>query len=203
VVGEVLDTVLRLLHPMVPFVTEALWTALTNGESVVIAPWPAADPALRDEAAEAELRAVQDVITEVRRFRSDQGLRPGQRVPARLSGVDGAGLGSHEPAIRSLARLEPAPAEFSTTASLSVRGVTIELDLSGAIDHAAERARLAKDLATAEKEAVAARAKLGNPEFVSKAPEPVVAKMRGRLADAEAEIARLSAQIDSLPAAPA
>jgi valyl-tRNA synthetase len=206
VLGEVLDTLLRLLHPMIPFVTEALWTALTGGESVVIAPWPAADPALRDEAAEAEVRAVQDIVTEVRRFRSDQGVRPGQRVPARLSGLagpgpSGPGLVGQELAIRTLTRLEAATADFSTTASLSVRGVTIEVDLSGAIDVAAERARLAKDLATAEKEAALAAAKLGNPEFVAKAPAPVVAKMRGRLDDARAEIARLADQLDALPPA--
>jgi valyl-tRNA synthetase len=199
VLGEVLDTVLRLLHPMIPFVTEALWTALTGGESVVIAPWPTADPALRDAAAEAEVRGVQDVITEVRRFRSDQGVRPGQRVPARLSGLDGAGLARHEPAIRTLARLEPAGSGFTPTASLSVRAAVIEVDLSSAIDVSAERARLAKDLAAAEKEVAAATAKVGNPEFVARAPEPVVAKVRARLADAQTEIARLTAQLEALP----
>ncbi len=203
VLGEVLDTLLRLLHPMIPFVTEALWTALTGGESIVVAAWPVADPARLDAAAEADVRAVQDVVTEVRRFRSDQGVRPGQRVPARLSGLDSARLAGHETAIRTLARLEPAPGGFVTTASLSVRAVTIEVDLSGAIDLAAERARLAKDLATAEKDAAVARAKLGNADFVARAPEPVVAKMRGRLADAEAELARLAAQLDALPPGPA
>ncbi|MEN3356564.1 MAG: valyl-tRNA synthetase, partial [Mycobacteriales bacterium] len=203
VLGEVLDTLLRLLHPVIPFVTEALWTALTGRESVVVAPWPTADPAWHDAPAEAEVRAVQDVVTEVRRFRSDQGVRPGQRVPARLSGLDGAGLAGQETAIRTLARLEPPEGGFATTASLSVRAITIEVDLSGAIDVTAERARLTKDRAAAEKDAALARAKLGNADFVAKAPEPVVAKMRGRLADAEAEIVRLSAQLDALPGAPA
>jgi valyl-tRNA synthetase len=166
---------------------------------VVVAPWPAADPARRDEAAEAEVRAVQDVITEVRRFRSDQGVRPGQRVPARLAGLAEPGLAGQESTIRTLARLDPAEAGFTATASLSVRGVTIEVDLSGAIDVPAERARLAKDLAAAEKDASVAQAKLGNPDFVAKAPAPVVAKMEARLADARAEIARLAAQLAALP----
>ena len=87
--GHALDTVLRLLHPVVPFVTEALWTALTGGESLVVASWPQADRARRDPAAEAEVAALQDVVTEVRRFRSEQGLRPAQRVAARLGGLDG------------------------------------------------------------------------------------------------------------------
>jgi valyl-tRNA synthetase len=202
VLGEVLDTLLRLLHPMVPFVTEALWTALTGGESLVVADWPV--PAARaDAAAEAQVRALQDVLTEVRRFRSDQGVRPGLRLPARLSGVDGAdpaGLAEHEPAVRALGRLELPGDGFAPTASLSVRGVTVEVDLSGAIDVAAERARLARDLATAEKDAAAASAKLGNPDFLAKAPEPVVAKVRAKLADAQAEIARVGRQLDGLPA---
>jgi valyl-tRNA synthetase len=199
VLGHVLDALLRLLHPMIPFVTEALWTALTGGESVVVAPWPAAGPARRDEAAEAEVAAVADVVTEVRRFRSDQGLRPAQRVPAALGGLDAAGLAGHEPAIRALARLDQAGGGFAPTAAVAVRGVSVELDLSGAIDVAAERARLGKDLAAARKEAAAASAKLGNADFVARAPEPVVTKVRTRLAAAEADIARITVQLDALP----
>src|SRR6478609_5744278 len=84
VLGEVLDVTLKLLHPIVPFVTETLWTTLTGGESVVIADWPK-DSGFRDKAAEQEIETLQSVITEVRRFRADQGLQPGQRVPARLT----------------------------------------------------------------------------------------------------------------------
>ena len=82
VLGEVLDTLLRLLHPFVPFVTETLWTSLTGGESVVIAPWPTAEQTRIDRAAEAEVAGVQAVVTEVRRFRADQGVKPSARVPA-------------------------------------------------------------------------------------------------------------------------
>src|SRR5690606_32292170 len=105
VLGYVLDQLLKLLHPLIPFVTEELWTALTGGESVVIAPWPVAEPARLDEAAEAEVAALQRVVTEVRRFRADQGLRPSQRVSARLTGLADTGLAGHEPLIRSLVRL--------------------------------------------------------------------------------------------------
>jgi len=199
VLGHVLDTLLRLLHPMIPFVTEALWIALTGGESVVVAPWPQADPARRDAAAEAEVTALRDVVTEIRRFRSEQGVRPARRVPARLSSLDGAGLAGQETAIRTLTRLETVAEEFVPTASLSVHGVVVEFDLSGAIDVAAERARLTKDLGAARKEAAAASAKLANADFLAKAPEPVVEKVRGRLAAAESAIARLAAQLDALP----
>ncbi len=200
VLGHVLDVLLRLLHPMIPFVTEELWTALTGGESVVVADWPVADPALRDEAAEREIAAVRDVVTEIRRFRSDQGLRPAQKVPASLGGLDAVGLAWHEPAIRSLTRLDQPGAGFQSTGSLAVRGVTAQLDLSGAIDVAAERSRLSKALGAAREEVAAASAKLDNAAFVAKAPEAVVAKVRGRLAGAEVEIARIAAQLDALPA---
>ncbi|GAA1795882.1 valine--tRNA ligase [Planosporangium flavigriseum] len=204
VLGHVLDQLLRLLHPVLPFVTEELWQALTapasqpaGVHSIVVAAWPAADPAYVDEAAEAELAALQRVVTEVRRFRSDQGLKPGQRVNARLAGLNG--LAGHEPLIRSLARLDAPGDAFAATATLQVGGgVVVELDTRGSIDVAAERARLEKDRAAAEKEAAQCRAKLDNPAFVGKAPEQVVGKIRGRLAAAEAELERLSRQLDTL-----
>ncbi|MGV9315345.1 valine--tRNA ligase [Streptomyces sp. NPDC003691] len=199
VLGEVLDVSLRLLHPVMPFVTEALWTTLTGRESVVVADWPA-DSGFRDEAAEREIELVQRVVTEVRRFRSDQGLQPGQKVPARLD-LAGTALAPHEAAIRQLLRLQAAGEDFSATATLPVAGATVALDLSGTIDVAAERKRLAKDLAAAEKEKAQAEAKLGNEAFLAKAPDQVVDKIRGRLAAAEADITRITNQLAALPAA--
>jgi valyl-tRNA synthetase len=206
VLGEVLDVTLRLLHPVVPFVTEELWTTLTGGESVVVAPWPStvfvpgadAPGGFRDTAAEREIETLQSVITEVRRFRADQGLQPGQRVPARLA-LDGTALAPHEPAIRQLLRLQPEGESFTATATLPVAGAEVALDLSGTIDVAAERKRLAKDLAAAEKEKAQATAKLGNEAFLAKAPDQVVDKIRGRLAKADEDIARLRSQLDRLP----
>nr|WP_190250662.1 valine--tRNA ligase [Dactylosporangium sucinum] len=199
VLGHVLDRLLRLLHPIMPFVTEELWTTLTGDRTVVRAAWPVADESRIDDAAEAELANLQRVVTEVRRFRADQGVKPSQRVVARLDGLAGAGLTAHEGLIRSLARLDAAGDDFAATAKLAVGvGVTVELDTRGAIDVAAERARLTKDKAAAEKEAEQCRAKLGNPAFTDKAPEPVVAKIRQRLAAAEADLARIAAQLDAL-----
>ncbi|MEU6848498.1 valine--tRNA ligase [Actinacidiphila alni] len=197
VLGEVLDVTLRLLHPVVPFVTETLWTTLTGGESLVVADWPR-DSGFRDAAAEAEIALVRQVVTEVRRFRSDQGLQPGQKVPARFDAA-GTALAPHEAAVRQLLRLQPEGDGFSATASLPVAGVTVSLDLSGTIDVAAERKRLTKDLAAAEKEKSDAGKKLGNEAFLAKAPDQVVDKIRGRLATAEAEIARIQAQLSGLP----
>ncbi|MEW2414914.1 valine--tRNA ligase [Streptomyces sp. NPDC046866] len=199
VLGEVLDVLMRLLHPVVPFVTETLWTTLTGRESIVVAEWPK-DSGFRDEAAEAEIENLQAVVTEVRRFRAEQGLQPGQKVPARLD-LSGTPLAAHEAAIRQLLRLQPEGEGFSATATLPVAGATVALDLSGTIDVAAERKRLTKDLGAAEKEKAQAEAKLGNEAFLAKAPDNVVDKIKGRLAKAEADIARIQAQLDALPAA--
>ena len=197
VLGEVFDALLRLLHPMIPFVTEALWTSLTGGDSVVVAPWPVADTSRADASAERAVASIQAVVTDVRRFRSDQGVKPSQRVPARLSG-----LSAGDAEIRSLLRLDPAGDDFAATASLTTAGgVTVELDLSAAIDVAAERARLAKDLAAARKERDVNAAKLGNEAFTGKAPDAVVVKVRDRLAAADADIARIEAALAGLPTA--
>jgi valyl-tRNA synthetase len=202
VLGHVLDQLLRLLHPVIPFVTEELWIALTGGETVVKATWPVTDKALIDDAAEEELAALQKVVTEVRRFRSDQGLKPSQRVTAALTGLGNVGIDTHEPLIRSLARLDAPGADFTATATLAVTGaITVDLDTRGTIDVAAERARLEKDRAAAEKEAAQCRAKLGNDAFVGKAPEQVVAKIKDRLTTAESDLTRIAAALSALPTA--
>ncbi|MFJ8074937.1 valine--tRNA ligase [Streptomyces sp. NPDC096176] len=204
VLGEVLDVTLRLLHP---FVTDTLWTTLTGvgspqreargEESLVVADWPT-DSGFRDDAAEREIELVQRVVTEVRRFRSDQGLQPGQKVPAKLT-LDGTALAPHEPAIRQLLRLQPEGEGFHATASLPVAGATVAIDLSGTIDVEAERKRLTKDLGAAQKEVAQATAKLGNEAFLAKAPDNVVDKIRTRLAKAEEGIARINTQLANLP----
>jgi valyl-tRNA synthetase len=198
VLGFVLDQMLRLLHPVMPFVTDELWTALTGQDSVMMAAWPTF--AGEDKAAEAEIASLMRLVTEIRRFRADQGVRPGQRVPARLAGIGATPLAAHEASIRSLLRLtDPAGADgFNVSASLAAEGVTVEIDLAGTVDVAAERARMEKDLAAARKEATQMAAKLGNSGFTDKAPADVVAKSRQRQADAEADIARLEARLASL-----
>jgi valyl-tRNA synthetase len=196
VLGLVLDNLLKLLHPLMPFVTDELWTALTGQESVMIAPWPRLT--FDDPAAEAELSAVMRLVTEVRRFRSDQGLRPSQRVAARLRGLEGSSLAGHEEPVRFLLRLSPPTDGFTPTASIEAEGVNVELDTAGTIDVAAERRRMEKDLAAAGKEADQARAKLNNPSFTAKAPAPVIDKTRHRLETAEAEIERLTERLSAL-----
>jgi len=196
VLGYVLDQMLRLLHPVMPFLTDELWTALTGADSVMVAGWPTYE--FTDAAAEAELASVQRLVTEVRRFRADQGLRPGQKVAARLAGLASSPLSGHEDAMRSLLRLSAPGDQFTASASFEVEGITVEIDLAGAVDLVAERKRLDKDLAAARKEVAQVSAKLGNADFTAKAPADVVANARGRLATAQADITRLEARLGTL-----
>jgi valyl-tRNA synthetase len=205
VLGNTLDVLLRLLHPIMPFLTEELWTALTGEASLVIAAWPR----LTEQAAGANgavadrIGALQKLVTEVRRFRADQGLRPGQWVPARLTGVAEAGLAAQRDAVRALARLDEPEGGFTPTATVEVGlaagTVRVELDTSGSIDVAAERARLVKDLAAAEKELAGTDAKLGNPRFLERAPADVVAKIRIRRETAAADVERIRGALAALP----
>jgi valyl-tRNA synthetase len=204
VLGYVLDRLLRLIHPVMPFVTDELWTHLTGGDSVMVAAWPAADAEADegprpDPAAEAEIEALMRLVTQVRRFRSDQGLRPSQPVPAVLAGLDATPLAGHEASIRSLLRLAAPGGQFAPTASVQAEGITVQLDTAAAIDVAAERRRLEKDLAAARADLAQTERKLANPSFVERAPEAVVARSRDRLAAAQAEIARLVQRIGALP----
>jgi valyl-tRNA synthetase len=197
VLGFVLDQMLKLLHPVMPFVTDELWSALTGQESVMLEAWPSYS--FEDRAAEAEVESLMRLVTEVRRFRSDQGVKSGQRVPARLAGISGSPLAAQEEPIRSLLRLTAPGDGFGVSASFEAEGITVEIDLAGTIDVAAERKRAEKDLAAARKEVAQATAKLGNESFMAKAPEAVVATTRRRLADAGADIARLEGRLAALP----
>lgn len=206
VLAAVLDTLLRLLHPVIPFVTEALWRSLTHRDSVVVADWPTPSGIALDPVAARRIADMQKLVTEVRRFRSDQGLRDRQKVPARLTGVDDADLATQVAAVASQAWLTEPGTDFAPSATVEVRlgaadkgaTVVVELDTSGTVDVAAERRRLEKDLAAAEKELAATSAKLGNEAFRAKAPEPVVAKIRDRQQLARDEVDRITARLADL-----
>ncbi|MGW6335669.1 valine--tRNA ligase [Nocardia rhamnosiphila] len=202
VLGSVLDAVLRLLHPVIPFVTESLWQALTGAESVVVAAWPQRTGTPTDTGAAQRIADVQRLVTEIRRFRSDQGLNDKQKVAARVLGLDAAGLAHLHPEVSTLGRLTEPGADFAATASVEVRlsgtTVTVEVDTSGTVDLAAERRRLEKDLAVAQKELAGTEAKLGNEAFLAKAPEPVVDKIRARREVAAAEVERIGARLAEL-----
>jgi valyl-tRNA synthetase len=155
----------------------------------------------RDPVAEAEIGSLMRLVTQLRRFRADQGLAPGQRVPAALRGIEDTPLAGHETSLRTLLRLTDPPERFAPTASVQAEGVTVELDTASVIDIGAERRRLEKDLAAATDEVERTRRKLANPGFTGKAPAAVVDRTRQRLATAEAEIEVLEARLAALPPA--
>ncbi|PBC38688.1 valine--tRNA ligase [Rhodococcus sp. ACS1] len=205
VLGNVLDALLRLLHPVIPFVTETLWKALTGSESVVVAQWPQAAEDAADVVAAQRVEDMQRLVTEVRRFRSDQGLKPSQRVPARISGIAEADLNTQLAAVTSLARLTDPEDGFAASASVEVRlskaTVTVDLDTSGNVDLGAEKARLEKDLAASQKELAGTTAKLSNEAFLAKAPDAVKDKIRTRQQIATEEIERITKRLKELEGA--
>ena len=205
VLGRVLDVVLRLLHPTMPFVTEVLWKALTGGETIVVAPWPTQEDtnggAEKDEVAARRIADADKLITELRRFRSDQGVKPSQKVPGRLD-FAACDLVPLEAMIRNLANTTEPEDGFAPSASIEVRltqaTVEVALDTSGTVDVEAERKRLTKDLGKAEKELEQTGKKLANEAFLSKAPDTVVEKIRTRQQVAQEEVERITARLEAL-----
>ncbi len=194
VLGHVLDTLFRLLHPVMPFITETLWTTLTGGETLVTASWPSADTSHINKKSEALVGEFQKIITEVRRFRNDQGVKPSQKIPGRI--IAPADVTAYSTAMAFLLKLELT--EFTPSASVEIGSMKVELDLSGTIDVAAERARLEKDLITAQKDMKTAEVKLSNEGFMAKAPANVVAEIKERMAATSADIERITAQLAAL-----
>jgi valyl-tRNA synthetase len=194
VLGHVLDQLFRLLHPVMPFITEELWTTFTGGSTLMHATWPIADASHLDKKSEAVITQLQSVITEVRRFRNDQGIKPSQKIPGRF--VAPADVAQYASAMAFLLKLELG--DFTPSASVEIGSIKCELDLSGAVDLVAERARLEKDLVTAQKDLATAEVKLKNEGFMAKAPENVVKEIRERQAATTADIERIITQLAAL-----
>jgi valyl-tRNA synthetase len=198
VLGHVLDQLLRLMHPSMPFISEALWTSLTGGESLVVASWPKPSSASSNEEALDVVEDMKRLITEIRRFRSEQGIKTSARIKAEIQGMSGA-LAKYEDSIRFLVRLDKPDSAFKQSAKIEVGNFTVAFDLSGAIDVKAERARLTKDLAAVEKDRETAKVKLENENFMAKAPMDVVASIKERLEFCDSEMVRIKSLLDSLP----
>jgi valyl-tRNA synthetase len=195
VLGHVLDQLMRVLHPVMPYITEEIWCNLTGRESLVIAEWPRVQASSSSEDALKAVARIQDIVTEIRRFRNDQGLKTSAKIVARFTGLDD--LQSYEDAIRFIVRADRGEGNYS--AKIEVGSVTVEFDLTGAIDIKAERARLTKDLATAQKDLATAKVKLENEGFMAKAPLEVVTEIRERLETCTADIQRITAALATLP----
>ena len=198
VLGHVLDQLLRLMHPSMPFITETIWCELTGGESLVIANWPAVSKAAPDVAADKVVGDMQVLITEIRRFRSEQGIKTSAKISAQISGLSGDLL-DYEDAIRFLVRLDKPASDFKESARIEIGQFSIAFDLRGAIDVKAERARLSKDLENIKKDLQSAVVKLENENFMAKAPMEVVKEIRERMEFCESEITRINTLLAALP----
>ena len=197
VLGEVLDKLLRLMHPVMPFITEELWCSLTDGQSLMVADWPKSDPSSQDVKSIEQVTKMQEIVTEIRRFRNDQGIKSTAKIAAKFTGLEKVGLADYEGALRSMVKCDLTDGNF--TAKTQVGEVVIEFDLTGAIDLVAERARLSKDLQIAQKDRDTAKVKLDNQGFMAKAPAEVVTEIKTRLAQTTADIDLLTALLEKLP----
>lgn len=208
-----LEAILRLAHPIIPFVTEALWQKVAPvaglpGESVAVARYPEAQPEKIDEAAIAYVGRIKQMIDACRTLRGEMGVSPAQRLPllAVASSADEAQfLRTNAAVLQNLAKLsevkvfddEAAWAEAAQAAPVCVVGEA-RLALFVEIDVAAEKARLSKEAARLEGEITKANAKLGNEAFVAKAPPAVIDQEKKRVADFGATLIRIQEQLARL-----
>jgi valyl-tRNA synthetase len=210
-VAWVRDRILQLLHPFMPFVTEELWAVTAQGGAprpglLTLSPWPQLD-GLADTAAEQEIGWVVDLVSAVRSVRAEMNLSPATPIPLVLVGASAATrerAGRWTEVLQRLARL--GDISFADRApqgavQLLVRGETAALPLKGVIDLAAERARLEKEMTKVEADISRVDAKLGNANFVARAPEEVVEEEKAKRDEAQARKQKIIEALERLKGA--
>jgi valyl-tRNA synthetase len=207
----VLEEILKLLHPVAPFITESLWSAgeefgPRRANLLMEEPWPELALAAVDPEAEAEIGWLIEVVSKIRSIRSEMNVPPAARPQLALVGAEETSrrrLEAHRSSLLALGGLDQAflaPSAPGGAASFPVGEVTAALTIAGFIDVAAERARLEKALAKGAVEAERLGAKLANPDFLARAPEAVVSENLQKLEDMKGALATLTAALERLRA---
>ncbi|MBP6382315.1 MAG: valine--tRNA ligase [Pseudomonadales bacterium] len=208
----VLETVLRLAHPFIPFITEEIWQRVAplagrTGATIMLAPYPQPESALLDAAASADIEWLKQAIVAVRNIRGELNIAPGRQLPLLArngTDEDRRRMTEHRELLHALAKLESSCWLEGTDAPPAAAQVVGQLELlvplAGLIDVAAERGRLAREADKLGKETERLAARLDNPGFTTKAPAEVVARERARLAEISAQRDTLLAQLESLQA---
>ena len=213
---NVLESLLRLLHPLMPFITETIWERVAPlsaldfnaGDSIMVQPFPAVDAAKQDEQVLADIEWVKRFIVGIRNIRGEMDIAPSKPLPALLRNVsseDERRLGISRTFIDRLARLESTTVlkegeEAPASAAAVVGEMEILIPMAGLIDKEAELARIAKAMGKLEQDVARFKGKLSNEKFVSNAPQAVIEKEKAKLADSESQLARLKAQHETIAA---
>lgn len=208
-----LEAILRLLHPVMPYITEELWQrvaplAWIDGETIMRRSYPLPDATLIDDAVLAELEWVKRFIMGVRQIRSEMDIKPGRQLPVICqhgSDEDRQRIEDNRGLLGSLARLESitwleAETQAPEAATSLVGDMQLLIPLAGLIDKEAELARLQKNISKLEQDAERIRSKLANENFVSRAPEAVVGKEKEKLAEVESALKSLQQQAEKIAA---
>lgn len=206
---NILEKLLRLMHPIMPFITETIWQRVQplsdfskNGDSIMVQAFPQFDESKCDQQAIDDLEWVKQFIIAIRNIRGEMDISPSKELPVLLKNVndnDQRRLDENEQFLSSLAKLESITVladdeQGPASASAVVGDLSVLIPMAGLIDKAAELARLDKAIEKLEKEAGRVRGKLGNENFVSKAPAVVIEKEQAKLADAESTLAKILEQ---------
>ena len=201
---RVLETILRLAHPIMPFITEEIWQTIApmtekHGASIMLEAYPKAQSDKLDDASEAWVAQLKQMVEATRSLRGEMGISPAERVPLFAAG-DMAKLAEYAPYLKALAKLDSVTiAKELPEADAPVMLVDdFKLMLKVEIDAAAETARLSKEIARIEAEITKANSKLNNESFVARAPAAVVEQEKARVAEFSASVQKLKAQLAKL-----
>ena len=207
----VLETVLRALHPIIPFITEEIWQSVApklgiEADGILQRPWPNTAEIPSDEAATAEIEWFKNVLSGIRRIRAEMNIAPGKIIPLLLADGDAgdrARAAKFAAQISFLARVDApqwiaAGADEPAAAAAVVGSMRVLIPLAGLIDLSAEKNRLAKEIGKIESEIKKCEGKLGNANFVANAPAEVVTQERQRIADWGTQLSALREQLQKL-----